>query len=186
MILCFCHRLERLLKDKEAVGVVSGFMFLKNDCSAARVEDFEEALVEWLEWIQQNPVGIIPLTIDLWAEFGVQRSMRRGATMETLNAGINGPTIDTNNVRRKVESSKGKMSRFSMRQRYTRIFQDLKIKLKFSLGIWDETKGAFKDTVICYCTVLCYWRAFGFTVLRAQDKGTGKRFVLWFRQVLRV
>jgi hypothetical protein len=126
---------ERLLKEQEAVGVVSGFMFLKKDCSAARAADLEEALVERLEWIQQNPVGIIPLTIDLWAEFGVRRSMRRGATTEALNAGIDRSTIDANNVRRKVESAKGKMSRFSMRQRYTRIFQDLKNKLKFSLGI---------------------------------------------------
>jgi hypothetical protein len=35
-----------LLKEKEAVGVVSGFMFLKKDDSAARAADFEESLVE--------------------------------------------------------------------------------------------------------------------------------------------
>jgi hypothetical protein len=53
--------------------------------------------VEKLEWIQQNTSGIIPLTINLWEEFGVRRSMWRGATTEALNAGIDDPTIDANN-----------------------------------------------------------------------------------------
>jgi hypothetical protein len=63
----------------------------------ARAAYFEEALIERLEWIQQNTTGIIPVTIYLGAEFGVRRSMRRGATTEALNAGIDGPTIDANN-----------------------------------------------------------------------------------------
>jgi hypothetical protein len=79
---------ERLLKDKEAVGVLSGIMFLKRDDSAARAADFDDELVERLEWIQQNTVIIIPLTIDLWAQFGARNSMRRGSTPEALNAGI--------------------------------------------------------------------------------------------------
>jgi hypothetical protein len=66
-------------------------------------------------------MGIIPVINDLWAEFGVRRSMQRGATTEALNAGIDGPTTDENNGWRKVESSKGKMPRISMRQRYTQI-----------------------------------------------------------------
>jgi hypothetical protein len=91
--------------------------------------------VEKLDWIQKNTSGIIPLTINLWEEFGVRRSMWRGATMEALNAGIDGPTIDTDNGWRKVEAAKGNMSRFSMRQRYTQAFQDLRHQLRFSLGI---------------------------------------------------
>jgi hypothetical protein len=129
------ERVERLLKEKEMTGVISGFMFLRKDGKLARAADFEEALIERLEWIQQNTTGIIPVTIDLWAEFGVRRSMRREATTEALNTGIDGPTIDANNGWRKIESAKGKIPRFSMRQWYTQIFQDLKHQLKFSLGI---------------------------------------------------
>jgi hypothetical protein len=61
--------------------------------------------------------------------------MRRGATTEALNADIDGPTIDANNGWRKVEAAKGKMSRYWMRQRYTKVFQDLKHQLMFSLCI---------------------------------------------------
>jgi hypothetical protein len=99
--------MERLLKEKEMTGVISGSMFLRKDGKTAQAADFEEALIERLEWIQQNTVGIIPVTIDLWAEFGVRRSMRRGATTEALNAGIDGPAIDANNGWRKVELTKG-------------------------------------------------------------------------------
>jgi hypothetical protein len=126
---------ERLLKEKEMIGVISGFMFLRKDGKTARAADFEGALIERLEGIEQNMTGIIPVTIDLWVEFGVRRSMQRGATTEVLHAGIDGPTIGANNGWRKVESAKGKMPRFSMRQRYTQIFQDLKHRLKFSLEI---------------------------------------------------
>jgi hypothetical protein len=88
---------ERLLKEKEMPVVISGFVFLKKDGKTARAADFEEARIERLEWIQQNMVGIIPVTIDLWPEFGVRRSMRHGATTEALDVGIDGPKIDRNN-----------------------------------------------------------------------------------------
>jgi hypothetical protein len=91
--------------------------------------------VEVLEWIQHNTTGIVPLAINLWEEFGVRRSMWRGATTEALNTGIDGPVIDANNEWRKVESAKEKMTRYSMRQRYTQVFQDLKPQLMLSLGI---------------------------------------------------
>jgi hypothetical protein len=68
--------------------------------------------VERLEWIQQNKTGIIPLAVNLWEEFGVIRSMRRGDNKEALNAGIDSPTIDANNGWRKVEAVKEKMLRY--------------------------------------------------------------------------
>jgi hypothetical protein len=98
---------ERLLDEKARVGLITGFMLLKKDGTPAKAIYFEEALVEKLEWIQQKTSGIIPLTINLWDEFGVRRSMRRGATTEALNAGIDGPTIDANNGWRKVEGGSG-------------------------------------------------------------------------------
>jgi hypothetical protein len=125
----------RFLDEKARVGVTTGFMFLKKDGTSAKAIYFEEALVKKLEWIQQNTSGIIPLTINLWEEFGVRRSMRRGATTEALNTGIDGPTIDTNNGWQKVKAAKGKMPRFSMRQRYTQFYQDWRHQLRFSLRI---------------------------------------------------
>jgi hypothetical protein len=83
-------------------------MFLKKDGTPAKAIYFEEALVEKLEWIQQNTSGIIPLTINLWEGFGVRKFMRRGATTESLKAGIDGPVIDANNGWRKMEAVKGK------------------------------------------------------------------------------
>jgi hypothetical protein len=68
---------ERSSKEKEMTGVISGFMFPRKDGKPARAAYFEEALIETLEWIQHNTTGIFPVAIDLWAEFGVRRSMRR-------------------------------------------------------------------------------------------------------------
>jgi hypothetical protein len=88
-----------------------------------------------MEWIQQSTEGIIMASINLWEEFGIRGSMRRGSTTETLNAGIDGDKIDLNNSWRKVEAAKGKMPRYSMRQRYTQTAHDLIHRLKLSLGI---------------------------------------------------
>jgi hypothetical protein len=73
--------------------------------------------------------------VNLWEEFGVRRPLRRGATTEALNAGLDGPTIDVNNGLQKVEASKGKMMRYYMMQRYTQVLQDLHHQLLFSLVI---------------------------------------------------
>jgi hypothetical protein len=124
-----------LFLEKAEVGPTSGFLLLKKDGIPSKEIYFEEALVERIEWIQQNTTGIIPLTVKLWEEFGLIISMRREAATEALNASIDGPTIDANNDWRKVEAAKGKMPRYSMRRRYTQFFKDLKHQLMFSLGI---------------------------------------------------
>jgi hypothetical protein len=72
-------------------------MFLSSDGKVARASYFEEQLIVRLEWIQQNTEGIIPISIHLWDECWVHRSMIRGATTEALNAGIDDANIVANN-----------------------------------------------------------------------------------------
>jgi hypothetical protein len=139
---------ERLLDEKRAAGLITGFMFLNYGGNVAKAAAFEEQLITRLEWIQQNTEGIIPASINLWEEFGVRRSMRRGATTEAPNAGIDGATIDANNGWRNVEAAKGKMPRYSMRQRYKQVVHDLIHQLKFSLGIWGSGRGGFRTQYV--------------------------------------
>jgi hypothetical protein len=129
------ERVGGFLDEKARVCLTTGFMFLKRHGTPAKAIYVVKALVESLESIQQNISGIIPLTINLWEEFGVRRSMRRGETTDTLNAGIDGPTINATNGWQKVEAGKGKVPRFLMRQRCTQVFQNLRHQLRFSLGI---------------------------------------------------
>jgi hypothetical protein len=109
---------ERLLQKKARVGLTSEFLFLKKDGTPVKAIAFEEALLERLEWIQQNMMAIIPLNINLWEEFGMRRLMQRGATTEASNAGIDGWTqilvdyvsvsidVDLINVRNHLTSSR--------------------------------------------------------------------------------
>jgi hypothetical protein len=112
--------MERLLDEKR--GLTTGFMFRIPGGDVAEASDFEEQLIRRPEWIQ-NTEGIITASINCWEEFGVRRSMTKGATTEARNAGIDGATI--NNGWRKVEAAKGKMPRYSMLQRYTQVVYDL-------------------------------------------------------------
>jgi hypothetical protein len=122
--------------------------FLNSGGKVANVANFEEQLITRLEWIQQNTEGIIPASINLWEEFGVCRSTRRGATTEALNAGIDSATIDANNGWRNVEAAKGKMPMYSIRQRYRQVVQDLIHQIKFSFGIWGSGQGGIRTQYV--------------------------------------
>jgi hypothetical protein len=133
------ERTRRKPGERKVAGITTGFMFRRKDSKLAKAACFEDPLIGGLEWIQQciqkNTEGIIQNTVNLWEEFGVRISMRRWATTEALDAGFDGPTIDSNNGWRKVEVAKGKMPRYSMRQRCTQVLQDLRHQLLFSLVI---------------------------------------------------
>jgi hypothetical protein len=148
---------EILLDEKARVGLATGSMFLKKDGKPAKAIYFKETLVEKLAWIQKNTSRIIPLAINLWQEFEVRRSMRKGATAETLNDGIDGPTIDANNGWRKVEAAKGKTPRFSMQQRYTQVFQDLRHQMRFRWAFGKRPRGVYNSStkVLSYFWFFC-------------------------------
>jgi hypothetical protein len=110
-------------------------MFHTPGGKVSKALDFGEQLITKLECIQQNIEGIIPSSINLWEEFGVRGSTRRGAIMEAMNVGTGGTKIDANNGCRRIEATKGKMPRYSMQQRYMQVVQDLIHQLKLSFVI---------------------------------------------------
>jgi hypothetical protein len=70
--------------------------------------------------------------------------------------------------------AKGKMPRYSTRQQYTQVLQDLRHQLMFSLGILkSETGGVFGSAVLRNWHVLC------FPVLRWQDVRLCERLQRW-------
>jgi hypothetical protein len=132
--LCNRDCIIRILELKVRSGQTQCFYFEKNG-SRAKLEDFDEPLIERLVSIQENTEGLIPMIIVLWEVVGYQRSMRRGATAEALNMEVDASWIDANNGWRKFERAKGKMPSISMRKLYTEMLQNLKYELKFSLEI---------------------------------------------------
>jgi hypothetical protein len=102
----------------------------------------------------------IPLTINLWEEFGVRRSFRRGMTTEALNAGIDGPTIDANTGWRKVEAAKGKILRYLM---VCSSLSGFETSVDFLFGHLRETEGRLEFQYYGTGMLLI------FSVLRAQD-----------------
>jgi hypothetical protein len=55
-----------LTVEKKAVGILSDFMFRKKDGKLPKASYFEEAIIERLEWIQQNTEVVIPKSVNLW------------------------------------------------------------------------------------------------------------------------
>jgi hypothetical protein len=152
---------ERLLLEKAEVVLTLEFLFLKKDGAPAKAIYFGKALVERLEWIQQNTTCIVPLTIKLFEEFGVRRAIRRGATTEVLNAGIYATTIDDTSGWRNWKRQKEKAEVFDAPDVYPRL-SVFETEADFLFGYLRDTKGGFR------ISVLQYWHAFDVSVLRAQ------------------
>jgi hypothetical protein len=97
--------------------------------------------------------------------------MRSAANTEALKAGIDGPTIDANNGWRKVESAKGKNAEIFNAPKIYPSLSGLETSADFFFGHLRETEGGFGISVIQY------WHAFDFPLLRAQDMRKGKELL---------
>jgi hypothetical protein len=153
--------MESLLNEKREAGLTTGFMFRMLGGKVTKASYFEEQLITRLEWIQQNTEGIILASINLWEEFGVHRSDRRGATTEALHTGIDGAAIGANNGRRKVEADKGKVPRYDAAALHT-----------VGAGSNSLTQVVAKGGL--ECSMFTYGHSFDSTVLKHWDRKTSR------------
>ena len=83
---------------------------------------------------RQHP-KLIKDGVDIWVDFGLSRSLRRGATTEVQNQGVDDTDIQRNNRWRKVEAAGTKIPTFVMREHYTEVKQAVRALLTFSSAL---------------------------------------------------
>jgi hypothetical protein len=71
--------------------------------------------------IQEARPELISKEVQVYKEYGVNRSFRRGATSEARARGVSPEDIDLINRWRSFESAKGKRPRMTMRDHYSDI-----------------------------------------------------------------
>jgi hypothetical protein len=79
---------SRLVETKEAHGQVRGLLFSNRRGGIVSPGFIEAELMDRLQGIKDSQVGLIPSDVDIFEDFGISRSFRRGATSTARIRGV--------------------------------------------------------------------------------------------------
>ena len=125
--------IDRLLEARKSERRTHGPAF--GDNNAMRSKEYEMAILDRLQLVQEQGNNLIPSDVMVHEEYGISRSFRRGATTEARNRGVSANDIDLMNRWRNVESSKGRKPRVSMQDHYSDIRMLVPSLIRFSQAL---------------------------------------------------
>ena len=111
----------RLLEVRAAEGRKHGPAFGDANGVVDKSSVYEGEILDRLAAIQQKHPKLIGKDVDVYEEYGISRSFRRGATSEARARGVHPDDVDMANRWRNVENAKGKKARMKMRDHYSDI-----------------------------------------------------------------
>jgi hypothetical protein len=127
--------LEQAVSAKEKRFCTHGPLFGDAKGVILKSRVIEMGLMDWLQSIKDTQPGIIPSDVDLYEDFGISRSFRRGTTLTAWVRGINDKYVKLINRWRSFEDAKGHCPTLSMQDHYSDIQILLPELLKFSLAL---------------------------------------------------
>jgi hypothetical protein len=122
----------RMLQWYDTVGITRGWVFRDKHSDRARASDFEWDILCELEIIQRESPHIIVASVDVFEDYGVSRSFRRGSDTHAINQGVKMDDIERNNRWRTVEQAQGKAAKLRMIHHYADVRNMLKALLRYS------------------------------------------------------
>jgi hypothetical protein len=127
--------LSRLVDLKTARGYVRGPLFGDDKGLVVRAKIIELELMEHLQGIKDSQPGLIPSDVDIYEDFGISRSFRRGATSTVWIRGVDDKYANLINRWWNFEEAKGRRLTLSMQDHYSDIQILLPELMKFSLAL---------------------------------------------------
>jgi hypothetical protein len=116
----------------EQVPIIGGWVFLDKDNKRARPSYYEWDILSELEKIQEDHPDVIPQNINVYEDYGVSRSFRRGSNTHAVNQNVTTMDIERNNRWRSMENAGSRQARARMIHHYTDVLQLLKALLRYS------------------------------------------------------
>jgi hypothetical protein len=113
--------LERLVAVREKEGRIQGPAFCDKAGRIAKSKDYEVAIMERLQVVQNTVPGVIPSDIEVTEHFGISRSFRRGATSTARTRGVRDKHVQLINRWRKFENARGAHPSMPMQEHYSDI-----------------------------------------------------------------
>ena len=106
------------------------------------LKDTEVNILNRIAVIQSKYSELIGVKVDIYEEYGLFRSFRRGSNSEALNRGVKEEVIDKNNRWRKEERAGARKVKLKMRDHYTDVIVALKKLYTIFAGL--VVKDGFK------------------------------------------
>ena len=155
MVLCSVASTRHGLKPQKWIGWLfecyskqrlrNGPLFRDEKGSKLKTTHFEPYLLDRLECIKNQRPELMVEVDDVYEEYGILWSFRRGSTSKAVNQGVPPDIIDANNRRRKVMRAKASHPSFHMREHYTdlrmtQIFGCI-VEIKNQETAWSPTES---------------------------------------------
>jgi hypothetical protein len=133
--------IERMVDWYGEMGITTGWVFRKGEIhpqiesQRSRQSDYEFEILSEIESIQTEVPGIVGLNVDVFEEYGLSRSFRRGSDTHAGNQGVSSIDIERNNRWRSVEQAKSKQPKLRMIHHYTEVSISLPALLRYSKSL---------------------------------------------------
>lgn len=124
--------IKRMVTWYADIGQERGWVFRDENGEQAKSSYYEWDILCELENIQQESPGIVGHHVNVFEEFGVSRSFRRGSDTHAINQGMDTTDIERNNRWRTEEKAKGRAVRLRMIHHYSEVEQLLPALLRYS------------------------------------------------------
>ena len=102
------------------------------EVNLAQASQYQETLVNFLTEIQQERPNIILEDVNVGEDYGIGRSLRRGAEVRALNTRVPEPVISAINLWWNIERAKGTQPRFIILEHYADVVLMLETILQLS------------------------------------------------------
>lgn len=133
--------IQRLVDWYGVIGIGSGWVFRRGDISRGsqsvrgRASDVEEDILTEITNVQSEVVGVVGVDVDVFEEYGLSRSFRRGSDTHAVNQKVDTTDIERNNRWRSVENAKSKQPKLRMIHHYTEVSLSLQALLRYSKAL---------------------------------------------------
>lgn len=126
---------RRLVEVQTLHGRTNGPAFCTPNGTVASIKDYEVDILDRLHLIQSGDPSLIPPDVNVYEEFGLSRSFRRGSTSEARSRKVDDRDVDLANRWRTFENSKGRRPRLSMHDHYSDIRLMIPALLRYSSAL---------------------------------------------------
>lgn len=126
---------ERLVAIREKEGRLHGPAFCDKLGRIATAHIYEAGIMERLCAVQAANPGAISPDVDIYEQFGISRSFRRGATSVARTRGVEDKQVELINRWRKFEGARGRRPALPMHEHYSDISILIPELIKFSKAL---------------------------------------------------
>ena len=126
---------SRVCQHRRAERRTHGPVFADRWGNMVNPRVFESIILAKLQAIKESRRDLIPESVNVYEDYGISRSFRRGSNTHATNQGVSQSDRELMNRWRNVENARGRKARMAMADHYADIRQLIPALLRYSLSL---------------------------------------------------